>query len=283
MNAISPLLLLLALTLIALCEQARVPYSEIDLADLATNDVQAVIVQGAVSNDRLGRSVSAAGDVNNDGIADVIVGAPQYSSGGRSSAGAAFVIFGNSSGLVDLDLLGFVSGTRGFIIQGATAGGLLGQSVSGAGDVNGDGNDDVIVSAPYAPPEGRTVAGAVYVIWGKGEGFATLDLLGFVSGDSTGFIIQGAMAGDNLGWSVGAAGDVNNDGYADVIVGAPRADPEGRSSAGAVYVILGKGEGFATVDLLGFVSGTRGFIIQGAKVNHYLGYSVSGAGDVNGD
>mmetsp|Transcript_27846 Transcript_27846/g.63066 ORF Transcript_27846/g.63066 Transcript_27846/m.63066 type:complete len:110 (+) Transcript_27846:36-365(+) len=79
------------------------------------------------------------------------------------------------------------------------------------------------------------------VLFGRAGGFATLDLASFASSDSTGFIIQGATAGDQLGYSVSAAGDVNGDGYADVVVGANLADPKGRSSAGAVFIDLREG------------------------------------------
>jgi hypothetical protein len=93
-------------------------------------------------------------------------------------------------GFVDVDTLGFSSGLLGFIIEGAAVGDRLGESVSGAGDVDGDGYADVIVSAPQADPNGRDSAGAVYVLLGKASGFTTVDLANFVPGDSMGFVIQ---------------------------------------------------------------------------------------------
>ncbi|KAJ1396674.1 hypothetical protein B484DRAFT_407273, partial [Ochromonadaceae sp. CCMP2298] len=124
-----------------------------------------------------------------------------------------------------------LSGFEALTLQGAAAGDNLGGSVSTAGDVNNDGYADLIVGASVADPAGRPSTGAAYVILGSAAGFGTVDLANFVSSDSTGFIIQGAAAGDHLGYSVSAAGDVNNDSCADVIVGAIYADPNGRSFA----------------------------------------------------
>ncbi|KAJ1395040.1 hypothetical protein B484DRAFT_439052, partial [Ochromonadaceae sp. CCMP2298] len=189
MHAGSPSLLLLpALALLALFAQARVPSVDIDTADLS--GFEALTLQGAASGDFLGHSVSAAGDVNGDGFADVIVGAYLADPNGRSMAGVAYVILGTDTGFATVDLASFVSGdSTGFIIWGAATRYFLGYSVSGAGDVNSDGFADVIVGAPFADLDGRSGAGVAYLLFGMASGFTTLDLLGFVSGDSTGFII----------------------------------------------------------------------------------------------
>jgi hypothetical protein len=154
---------------------------DIDTADLS--GIEALTLQGAVVGDQVGWSVSAAGDVNNDGYADLIVGAQDADPDGRFDAGAAYVILGSAAGLGTVDSLGFVSGnSTGFVIWGAAAGDRLGRSVSGAGGVNGDCRDDVIVGAQYASPNGRLRAGAAYVLFGNASGFADVDLLGFSSG-----------------------------------------------------------------------------------------------------
>ncbi|KAJ1443918.1 hypothetical protein B484DRAFT_389239 [Ochromonadaceae sp. CCMP2298] len=170
------------------------------------------------------------------------------------------------------------------MIQGAAEGDQFGDSVSGAGDVNKDGFSDIIVGATRASPNGRYCAGAVYVFFGRAGGFSTVDLVGFVSSDSTGFMIQGASVGFSLGTSVSGTGDVNGDGCDDIIVGAFGAGSISQARVGVAYHILGKATGFTTVDLLEFSSSdSTGYIIQGAAGGDYLGWSVSGAGDVNKD
>jgi hypothetical protein len=277
---------LLLLALLLAFAQARTLSREIDLAAIETNYIKALTLEGA-ADDTLGLSVSGAGDVNGDGFDDLFVGAPFADPEGRSSAGLVYVSFGNKSGFAAWDTLNFNKST-GYVIQGAAAGDNLGYSVSGAGDVNNDFYADVIIGATGADPNSRSDAGVAYVIFGMPGGFATLDLLGFVSSDTTGYMIQGAgedhnvgtSTDDNLGYSVAGAGDVNGDGYADVIVGAPKADPNLRFRAGAAYVVFGKPSGFGTVDTLNAFSG---FEIQGGASNNHLGTSVSGAGDVNND
>jgi hypothetical protein len=128
----------------------------IDLSFLAP--AQGFIIQGDAANDRAGSSVSNAGDVNGDGIDDLIIGA-RYS-------GAAYVVYGRADstrGTVDLTNL---SATRGFEIQGGNSSFRVGSSVSSAGDVNGDGVDDLIVGAP-AGYYGGYRAGEAYVIYGQ--------------------------------------------------------------------------------------------------------------------
>lgn len=243
---------------------------DVDLANLGSGGFQ---MPGLVANDFTGYSVSGAGDVNGDGLADLIVGASGADPGGDSAAGVAYVVFGRS-GTADVDFSNLATG--GFVIEGANASDLAGISVSGAGDVNGDGLDDLVVGAFFASPGGRSASGAGYVVFGKADN-ATVDLASLGSG---GFLIEGAVASDQLGTSVSGAGDVNGDGLADVLFGAPNAEPQSRSGAGAGYVVFGKSTD-TTVDLTSL--GSAGFVIEGVAVEGGLGESVSGAGDVNGD
>ncbi len=131
-----------------------------------------------------------------------------------------------------------------------------GRSVSNAGDINGDGFDDLIIGVPYAA--------RCYVMFGTEEGFVNM---------TEGFTIFGAQSSDLTGWSVSGAGDVNNDTYADIIIGAPR----GGGSAGVSYVLFGKHSGFADINLES-LEAVQGFAISGAASGDCSGLSVSGAG-----
>jgi hypothetical protein len=249
----------------------------IDLSQLTP--AQGFIIQGDVAGDRAGDSVSSAGDINGDGFADLIVGAPLGDNGGNY-AGEAYVIFGKAGATrTNIDLT-FLFASDGFIIQGDAANDVTGSSVSGAGDINGDGLADLIVSAGGGGSRGANTGGA-YVIYGKvGATRTNIDLTTLAASD--GFYIQGDVAGDAAGGSVSSAGDINGDGLADLIVGAPGGD-DGGSYAGEAYVIFGKaGATRANIDLASLAA-SDGFIIQGDAAGDHAGSSVSSAGDINGD
>ena len=183
---------------------------------------------GLATGDYAGASVAGAGDVNGDGIADMIVGGSHY-----AQLGAAYVVFGSRAGFAASLDLATLDGTDGFRIDGIAAGGI---SVASAGDFNGDGIDDLAVGVPGASQGGRGRAGETYVVFGSSDGFAaSLDLA--TLDERTGIRLGGIEAGDLSGASVAAAGDVNADGYDDLIVGAPGAG----GFAGASYVIYGFG------------------------------------------
>ena len=244
--------------------------------DLSSIGTRGFAIIGAASGDNSGCSVASAGDVNNDGYSDVIIGARYADPSSRSNAGASYVIYGGPTTNTAIDLSSI--GTRGFAIIGAAAFDQSGISVSSAGDVNNDGYDDIIIGAWLSNQSSRSEAGTSYLIYGGSTTNTVLDLANI---GTRGFAIFGAAAIDHSGWSVSSAGDVNNDGYDDIIIGAYEANPSSRRDAGTSYVIYGGATTNTAVDLANI--GTRGFAIRGAAANDQSGYSVSSAGDVNND
>ena len=261
---------------------------------------------GDTANDLFGHSVSGAGDVNGDGKADFIVGAHlDDPAGGGTDAGSAYVFSGSDGSLL-------------YQVTGDTAGDIFGAHVSGAGDVNGDGKADFIVGAPFDDPAGGgNDAGSAYVFSGA-DGSLLYQRTGDTAGDIFGVIVSGAgdvngdgkadfivgayhddpagggtdagsayvfsgadgsllyqrtgdTAGDLFGGYVSGAGDVNGDGRADFIVGAEEDDPVGGGTdAGSAYVFSG-------------ADGSLLYQRTGDSPSDFFGWSVSGAGDVNGD
>src|SRR6266568_8640711 len=160
-------------------------------------------VVGDQRNALFGWSVGTAGDVNGDGYDDAIVGAYQYSNG-QTDEGRAFVYYGSASGL---------SLTANWTAEGDQANAYFGTSVGTAGDVNGDGFDDVIVGAPDYTI-GQTGEGRAYVYLGGADGLSLTPV----------WTAEGDQTYGHFGGSVGTAGDVNGDGFDDIIVGSPYYD-----------------------------------------------------------
>ncbi len=244
-------------------------------------------LDGEEEFDRSGWSVSTAGDVNGDGFDDVIIGAAgmvsdYYSS---DSPGFSYVVFGKAAGFDATMDLSSLDGSNGFRLDGEKKYDFSGWSVSTAGDVNGDGWDDVIVGTPQADSNAHD-SGSSYVVFGKAAGFdATMDLSSLDG--SNGFQLDGEEELDHSGISVSNAGDMNGDGLDDVIIGAPGYGQSyhgyGVYSTGFSYVIFGKASGFnATLDLSS-LDGSNGFRLNGERTFDLLGETVSTAGDVNGD
>jgi hypothetical protein len=216
------------------------------------------------ANGTLGWSVAGAGDVNADGYADVIVGAPGFDNG-QGDEGVVLVFLGDSSGIASGGL-----GAADAMIESNQAGGNLGVSVAGAGDVNGDGYGDVIMGAPGYDSGSGIGEGAAFVLHGS--------LGGIASGSPA--VADAQLEADqtvvNLGTSVAGAGDVNGDGYADVIVGAPFYDTG--PNEGAAFVFQGSAAGVASGG-----PATAEARLESDQATSRLGWSVAGAGDVNGD
>ena len=238
----------------------------LNLSDL--NGANGFAINGMSSIDNSGYSVSSAGDVNSDGIADLIIGAPLADPNGNNFSGQSYVVFGKSTGFSPTLNLSDLDGANGFAINGISVGDKLGDSVSSAGDVNYDGIADLIIGAPYASPNGQN-SGQSYVVFGKSTGFSPTLNPSNLNG-ANGFAINGINPGDYSGSSVSSAGDVNDDGIADLIIGSPD------YGSGQSYVVFGKSTGFSPILNLSDLNGTNGFAIN-------PGSYVSSAEDVNDD
>ena len=251
-------------------------------SDIATSSLTGTTgfqISGTNGGDNLGFSV-AMGDFNGDGIEDLLVGASQAD----NYRGAGYVIFGKDTGVsgafagnIDVATL---DGTNGFKMPAVNSYDYAGTSVTNAGDINGDGIDDIAIGAMGSDPNGSN-SGSVYIVYGKSTGFtATVSLSGL---DGTnGFRIAGLTAGDQLGISVSGAGDVNDDGVDDLIIGS-----NGLTNNGGAFIVFGKNTAvngaFASSVNVSSLDGTNGVRIDGELSGDNLGIRVSGLGDVNGD
>lgn len=247
----------------------------IDLEALAPTD--GFVIVGSDLGDTAGFAIAGAGDINGDGLQDLLIGAYKGENNGGVDTGEVYVIFGQAGSTRANINLGALAATDGFRITGDADYDFFGRSVAGGADVDGDGFDDIVVGA-FGGDGGGPNAGEAYVIFGAaGATRADIDITTMTADD--GYLIQGDLANDQAGRRV-ALGDVNDDGVADVIIGAQGADTDG-ADAGAAYVSF-RIQGIGAVDL-GTLDVGDGFVIRGDTAGDRAGYSVAFAGDINGD
>ncbi|MFO0559749.1 MAG: integrin alpha [Polyangiales bacterium] len=214
-----------------------------------------VVLEGAGATDAFGCSVSSAGDVNGDGFADLLVGAIDASPALRSHAGTASLFLGSAEGVMRMPAR---------VLEGPSDNAQFGQSVTGIGDVNGDGFGDIAVAAPAVNAGGAMRSGAVLVYRGSAMGLEV----------SPAQVLSGSSADDAFGTAIAGIGDINGDGLADFVVAAPRASRAGRSLTGVAVIYLGNSAG---------TNFGEGRTYEGAMSNSGLGAAVSGIGDANND
>ncbi len=245
--------------------------------------------------DRVGFSVANAGDINDDGIDDMIIGTPGRSVS-RTASGGAYVVFGSPSltSLALVDLQSFATTSSAVYFEGAKNFGAAGTSVSGNVDVDSDGISDVIIGAPLESTDLIQQAGAAYIVFGVAgiQNLSSIDLGALVAGDGT--VVRGSEPFQLLGQSVAGIGRfdpvlplTNNQTSAtlgdDVAIGAPGTSPAGKLFAGAVYVLRGStSTPVLEYSAAQFGNGTNkaGIVYTGAEAGDQAGFDVARAGNM---
>lgn len=240
----------------------------IDLADPFSGAGKGYAIKGEAAGDHAGGVVLSVGDMNGDGIADVLVGAAGNDAGGLD-AGAAYVVWGKATDSI-VQLTSVATGAGGFKIIGAHHGDAAGSVMAALADQNGDGRSEILIGVADDNTGGSN-AGAVYVLDGKVTG-GTVNLADLATGIG-GYMIIGEAQSD-AGAAVSSAGDVNGDGRADILIGAPRSD--------SAYVVFGKAD-HTNVSLTDVAAGIGGFKIIAEGLGDLDAISVTGGVDLNRD
>jgi hypothetical protein len=235
------------------------------------NGSNGVTFVGEQAFGQAGWSVNSAGDINDDGLNDMIIGALTEDNGNLSGTGATYVVYGNSNGFSHPFSLSSLDGSNGFKVYGLAENDYIGRSVNTIGDINADNIGDVIICSGDISVDALFQAGVCYVLFGSPSISHPFDL-GSLNG-SNGFIIKSATAGERLGYASGSAGDFNNDGINDLYIGA--------GTTGKAYVIYGKSAVFASEFNLLEINGNNGFSVSDGSLSNAT--PISHAGDINHD
>jgi gliding motility-associated-like protein len=299
-------------------------------------------VEGKSSKDDLGYTTKSAGDINHDGIADLMIGAPGIDFGGLEDVGEIYVIFGGSGFSFDTFDVTTLNGTNGFVIRGVAAGEKLGSTLSSAGDFNNDGIDDIIIGDNFDGAGlgtalvffGANTFQALYnrtdIVATKGmvitcngnthttvkdvcyagdvnhDGISDVIITEYINSKTNYYVVFGRSAitsistssltgisgfnisGYSVSWSAPGsigrnAGDINNDGIDDMVLGFPSYHDGSNTNAGRVAIVFGKNATFPAVINLDVLSAADGSTITNSLPYNEMGKSVAAAGDFNND
>ena len=253
------------------------PQPVIDVSELDGKNGLTITGIKGTDGDISVHSLGALGGVNDDLLWDVGIGSPSA----NNDRGEAYIIFGTDEGRGTIDV-SELDGSNGFTIPGQKEGGRFGEDFAGIAFFSSDENNeadlafDIAIPAPFEDDE----TGAVYVIFGNKEGeefisddgiFDLADLDG-----ENGFRIAGINPGDQAGFSVSGAGDINDDNVDDFAITAPFADPNGINKAGQAYIVFGGNNFSSTLDLASFDGTNGGLIINGSEEDGNFGFDTSG-------
>ncbi|MCC3590125.1 VWD domain-containing protein [Microcoleus sp. PH2017_28_MFU_U_A] len=250
--------------------------ANLNLAEINNNN--GFVINGIDGNSS---GTASSGDINGDGIPDLVIGADGGNTSGGINAGKTYVIFGQPGGFTGSVNVPELNGTTGFVIAGLTPQERSGIALTATGDINGDGNKDLVIGAPGATVGDRINAGKTYVIFGKKAAFPVIVNPADLNG-SNGFIISGFDPEASAGNALSYAGDINKDGFDDLLIGASSANSDSKNNAGKTFVIFGKKEFPANFNL-GQANGKNALVLNGVETDGLVGTAVSGGGDINGD